>query len=182
MATNGIPAALRQVYKKMRCLRSFAFPQCKPDCTIPPMEGDKTLKTKPAVCRVVKAPVIPLGYQLYVSSLRVDSPYTRRVAAQAFAQCSELSIELEAGSAHPYSNAALKVIGVSRFKRVLLGFVPQGITAQLAENGLRNHVCAQLEYISQGSDGTIAIIVQVILPDTVSQLRACELPAVLSTA
>lgn len=180
MTTSVIPAALRQVYKKMRCLRLLTFPQCNPDYTIPPMEVDTTLKTKPAVCRVVKAPVIPLGYRLYVSSLRVDSPYARRAAAQAFAQCSELSIELEAGCADPYSDAAVKVIGVSRFKRVLIGFVPQDITAQIAENGLRNHVCAQFEYISHGSDGFIAIIVQLIIPDTVSQLQACDLPAVLS--
>lgn len=169
MITTGFPVALRQIYKRMRRPGFIAFSRSNSDRMLLSAELHIASKTQPAGSRVLKAPIIPLGYQLYLSSLRVAPPYQQRAAAQAFAQCSELSIELEAGGEDPYNDAAVKVIGISRLKRVPIGLIPRCIAEKMAEDGVRNHVRAQLEYISQHSDGCIAVFVQLIIPNTISR-------------
>lgn len=117
----------------------------------------------------VKTPPVSEGFQVFASGLRVDGLQYRRSAAQDFAQRREISIELEVEANNCERVDAIKVIGVSNSKRYFIGYVPRDASAKLAEKGLINEVRAELEYISQGSEGVIAVIFQLILPEFVAQ-------------
>ncbi len=169
MNTHSLSAPLYTLCKKIWGVRLFAVPQSSADRGAPDSVACALMKGKSAACRLVKAPALPSGYRLHVANLRVDVPYHRRPAAQAFAQGADLSIELEAGNGNSGNATALKVIGVEKSRRTFIGLIPSGITADIAERGLRNQVRAQRDHISQGVDGFITVVIQIIVPETLQE-------------
>jgi len=125
--------------------------------------------SQPIQCIPAKTPALPPGFQLYASGLRIDGLHSRRAAAQDFARCSVIAIELEVDAKNPEPGALIKVIGVSKLKRYFVGYVPHATSARLAESGLISDVRAQLEYISQDSEGVTAIVVQLMLPEAIDK-------------
>jgi hypothetical protein len=170
-----LPAALGSCYRNIRRWgKNISSLQGLKQALLTP-NGLNASNSRPATCIPVKTTAVPAGFRLYASGLRVDGLHYRRAAAQDFARCRQISIELEPASKNHRDADAIKVIGIGKSRRYFIGYVPRDASARIAESGLTNDVRAQLEYISQASDEVIAVHFQLILPEEVAQGRSSSI-------
>ena len=109
-------------------------------------------------------PPIPKGFQIFASRLSVAGIQYRRDDALRFANDSDQTVALERDSDNPHDPNALKVIGVGREMRRVIGYVPREAAEQIVGSGLADVVQARLERIWCGGDGYVDITFQIIGP------------------
>lgn len=112
---------------------------------------------------------IPEGFQIFEERLEVVGVKFRKQDAAAFAEASNIWLELERDAANKHDKNAIKVIGCSKgflgTKRRFIGYVPKEVASAIVENGFWGKVKPRLLKTYVGDLGFVEILFQLLGPE-----------------